>query len=325
MKFSINLRNRAVATIAVIMAIIATGCNTIFDDSDCVDSANTVQFTHEYNLKFADAFGKEVDNVALYIFSSETGLLVDRMAMPAHQLSANHELTLRVQPGEYDLLVWGGNADSHFAIPVGEAGVSTLADINCMLKLDDKGESSGRLNPLFHGLQHVTLPYASPKRPNKVTLDLTKNTNTLRVLLRYQSGDPVDNENFEVTVTDRNSVLNHDNTLGAGSPFVYRPFYTNSDRSASLHEFSLSRLFMENETMLTVKYIPEQRVVLEAPVIDYVLLVKSYEHSTIPNQEYLDRQDNYNITFFLDKANRWISTPIIINDWLIVDHNRPME
>ena len=34
-------------------------------------------------------------------------------------------------------------------------------------------------------------------------------------------------------------------------------------------------------------------------------------------QEYLDRQDEYNMTFFLDENMKWINTSIIINDWVV--------
>ena len=36
------------------------------------------------------------------------------------------------------------------------------------------------------------------------------------------------------------------------------------------------------------------------------------------DQEYLDRQDEYNMTFFLDENNRWLATTIIINSWRVV-------
>ena len=37
------------------------------------------------------------------------------------------------------------------------------------------------------------------------------------------------------------------------------------------------------------------------------------------DQEYLDRQDEYNLTFFLDENNDWhMTSGIIINSWRIV-------
>lgn len=42
-------------------------------------------------------------------------------------------------------------------------------------------------------------------------------------------------------------------------------------------------------------------------------------------QEYLDRQDEYNMTFFLDKDYEWVSSIVIINDWRIIRNVTPIE
>ncbi len=39
------------------------------------------------------------------------------------------------------------------------------------------------------------------------------------------------------------------------------------------------------------------------------------------NQEYLYRQDEYPMTFFLDENNQWINSVIYINAWRIVLNN----
>jgi hypothetical protein len=36
------------------------------------------------------------------------------------------------------------------------------------------------------------------------------------------------------------------------------------------------------------------------------------------DQEYLDRQDEYNMTFFLDDDMQWVSSHILINSWKVV-------
>ena len=41
------------------------------------------------------------------------------------------------------------------------------------------------------------------------------------------------------------------------------------------------------------------------------------EGHDMTQQEYLDRQDEYNMTFFLDENMKWINTSIIINDWVV--------
>ena len=62
--------------------------------------------------------------------------------------------------------------------------------------------------------------------------------------------------------------------------------------------------------------------VLTIPLVDYVLLVKGNYNREMSDQEYLDRQDEYNMTFFLDNGNRWMNAYIHINSWKIVlQHN----
>ena len=56
--------------------------------------------------------------------------------------------------------------------------------------------------------------------------------------------------------------------------------------------------------------------VLSIPLVKYLLLTEAEGHE-MTNQEYLDRQDEYNMTFFLDESMKWINTSIIINDWVV--------
>ena len=60
---------------------------------------------------------------------------------------------------------------------------------------------------------------------------------------------------------------------------------------------------------------------LSIPVADYALLVKGNYNSSMSNQEYLDRQDEYNMTFFLDEDGDWLSASIIVNSWRVVLNN----
>lgn len=57
---------------------------------------------------------------------------------------------------------------------------------------------------------------------------------------------------------------------------------------------------------------------LSIPLVDYALLVKGYYNRDMGDQEYLDRQDEYNLVFFLDADGDWLSSSIIINSWKVV-------
>ena len=60
--------------------------------------------------------------------------------------------------------------------------------------------------------------------------------------------------------------------------------------------------------------------VFRIPVADYALLVKGYYREKMGDQEYLDRQDEYTMTFFLD-GGEWVSSVIYINSWKVVIDN----
>ena len=62
----------------------------------------------------------------------------------------------------------------------------------------------------------------------------------------------------------------------------------------------------------------EGGITARVPLVDYALLLKDGYGREMSAQDYLDRQDEYSLTFFLDERDKWIATSIIINSWKIV-------
>ena len=75
------------------------------------------------------------------------------------------------------------------------------------------------------------------------------------------------------------------------------------------------------ETRLTVTNKETGETVFSIPLIDCALLVKGYYNRDMDDQEYLDRQDEYDMVFFLDEGDRWLDTYIYINSWKVVLQN----
>ena len=44
----------------------------------------------------------------------------------------------------------------------------------------------------------------------------------------------------------------------------------------------------------------------------------------MPAQEFLDRESEWSLVFFLDSNNRWYNTRIIVNDWVVRINNSEM-
>jgi len=81
------------------------------------------------------------------------------------------------------------------------------------------------------------------------------------------------------------------------------------------------RLVKEQDPRLTVTDREKERTVFSIPLIDYALLVKGFYNRNMDDQEYLDRQDVYDMVFFLDEGDRWLDTYIYINSWKVVLQN----
>ena len=64
-------------------------------------------------------------------------------------------------------------------------------------------------------------------------------------------------------------------------------------------------------------YDDKGKVVVSIPLVDYALLVKGY-YDQMSDQEYLDRQDVYEMVFFLNDGMSWVSSHIFINSWKVV-------
>lgn len=336
------------------LSIALTGCDDfIWEEHDCVSSYNMVGFRYDYNMKFADAFNHEVERITLLVFDKSSGLLVKRIESAREDPDASNRIPLDVKPGSYDLLVWGGAYSDSFDIAVGTEGVSKIDDFHAYMHriTDDGGHYVEKIAPLFHGLMSVELPYAPPKSPNIVDIPLMKDTNAVRVVLQQLSGDPVEVSDFNFTITDANGHLNYDNSLRGSETITYLPWYTRtgtvdintnpedlpdnapmpasftparSALGAALAEFTVGRLTTQADPILHITR-KDGSTVLRINIRDYALLVKGAAAGDMPAQEYLDRQDEYNMTFFLDKDYNWISTVVIINDWRIIHHEGGLE
>lgn len=337
--------------IALIAGFTFTSCSTIFDyEGDCSFTYH-VKFKYDKNMLYADAFAGNVTYVSLFAFDAETGLLVFTDTESGEALKAeDYTMPLDLQPGTYDLLAWCGSAvaDNKVIVPEVEIGKTTLADVDCMIDRVVTGEHSfcvlDNMGSLYHGKERVTLTDDEGKHIK--VLSLTKNTNKVNIILQHLSGIDVDPNLFTFRIEDNNGHMDYENNIVSDS-ITYHPWSvragtagidanirdtltratTITSVSVAVAEFNVGRLMKENEPMLSIYNVEENKRILSIPLVDYALLVKSAdtEGRTMSDQEYLDRQDGYSMTFFLDEHGDWASARIIINSWLVVTHNVGLE
>ena len=60
---------------------------------------------------------------------------------------------------------------------------------------------------------------------------------------------------------------------------------------------------------------------VDLPLNNYLLLLKSQAYASMGDQEFLDRESRWTMIFFLDEKNHWISTTITVKDWTVRINN----
>lgn len=346
------LLNNLLRVFSVLTAVaIFAGCvSAVYDEEGDCDPVHVIRFNYDMNMKFADAFPAEVPSVDLYVFDSKGNLVTTVSRVVSREEANDFSIELRgMAPDHYNLLAWCGVKDSEFfkVNPDGNP-VQAINDLICRIDRTDIGEDGGHIRKdigrLFHGrLDNVDMTADEGRHEHIVKL--TKNTNVVRVVLQHLSGAPMDKDDYDITITDANGLYDCNNDLIADMNLTYHPWilrggeaaFHPEDRpdgplqtsvSAVIAEMTVGRL-MENRretAALTVRDSHTGRLIFSIPLIDYMLLVRGYYYTEdgitpMGEQEYLDRQDEYPMTFFLDDKNEWIKSVIYINSWRIVRNN----
>ena len=317
----------------------------IYDYEDDCTVNYLLKFRYDLNLKWADAFANEVKSVRLYIFD-ESGTLVreidergDRLADP------DYAVNLEVPAGKYHLLAWCGidneGAPAQFTVPAATVGSTRAEALTCRIDRGSDATTDGRLEFMFHGKLDVDLPEDEDGGDYVYTMYLTKDTNHIRIILQHLSGEDVEVKDFSFKIEDANGYYASNNDLLPDETITYLPFSTSSGVAGIIREdgtraevraktavadLSVGRMMANRarDMRLTITN-AEGEDIARIPVIDYALLAKDYYelayNHTMSDQEFLDREDEYMMTFFIDENMKWYSAEIYILSWRIVLHD----
>lgn len=343
--------NRFVMKVLALVALLLSwaSCDSvIFDEEGDCSVTYRLHFRYDMNLKFADAFANEVKSVALYAFDSDGVLVWQKSEKGSVLASEGYAMTLDLLPGDYRLIAWCGldNEGEHgesFTVPETQIGKTREEELRCSLNRKRDGASAysdERLYPLFHGSLEVSLPANDDGDDYDYTMYLTKDTNHVRIILQHLSGEDVNVNDFTFSIEDANGDMASDNTLLNGENILYKEWLTQNGEAGvdirndagkravtnvkmAMADLTVARMVdsHRNRMMLTIRN-KDGETVAHIPVIDYALLSKDYYemefNRRMSNQEFLDREDEYVMTFFLDEDNHWVSSVILINSWRVV-------
>lgn len=346
-------RSMLYALVPLLMASFFS-CEAIYEDLEPCETEFRVKFRYDRNMKNADAFSSEVESVNLWLFTPEGKLVWSGAGAGEELKTEDYAMTLPVVPGEYDMIAWCGlPQDETFAL----AADNVAAREDLMLSVRKKNDAAGdymdaEMHRLYHGMQRVTLKEAEQGGWVDATLPLTKNTNVIRVMLQHLDGSAVNKEDFDFFIEATNGVMNYDNNILGSDKFTYRGWMKStvsasfdkdndaSDREGDnsglvraetgndgvqtevnglLAERTVGRLMADRRPALVVRRNTDDTDIIRIPLTDYLLMVKGNYNSHMTDQEYLDRQDDYTLTFFLDGDNKWyMGAGIYVNSWRVV-------
>lgn len=319
------------------MASVLTGGCIREDFAECKNTYD-LRLVFDRNMLYTDAFASQVRSVDVKVFDSSTGREVYSFADSGAALeSADYRVALPIPPGTYDILCWAGMAEGDsfgYALPAADMLQQHSVALNT-----ENGVSGRRLNNLYHGLTRgVTFVSGNSlghDQAQTTTVYLTKNTNRVCVMLHNLDGTELDESGFTFSITSGNALMNFDNTLDPAGRVTYRPWHvtpilletetksetkteTKSEtvQSALAAEISMARLVPDGNSRLDVYRTADGERIISVPLERNLLLYKGEYHSMMSDAEYLDRQDDYTITFILDRNNNWDRAAMIyINNW----------
>lgn len=343
----ISRRGGLLLALALAYMTVCSCDSVIYDDEGDCTPHYRVKFRYDYNMKYADAFAHEVSVVTLYLLDGNDSIVWRRMERGDALAADGYAIDIDggIPPGEYSLRAWCGTDDRRsFVVPGADRGRQLTCRLNREYTAGGGVFVDKDLDRLFYGrLDNLT--FSGGEGVYTYTVPLVKNTNNIRVVLQnLTEGEALDAGQFSFFITSDNGFMDWDNSLIADETVTYRAWHTGTAsadfdggtgeegeggnaggtrqtavgvQNAVVAELTTSRLVKGRETRLVIVNNGTGAEVLNIPLIDYALLVKGYYNRDMADQEFLDRQDVFDLVFFL-KNGSWLGSQVYINSWRIV-------
>ena len=356
----------------LICSLTAPACESVYDDpNECLQGL-ALRFVYEYHMmRGANAFTTHVDCVTLYVFDKQGNYVTHQTETSEVLQDPNYRMILQLQPGEYDLVAYGGiscpaakfDLTPNWNDPEVQA-TKNRADLQIELPRRYDNTSSDPLflldvNPhdnkggLFYGARSLTMPDTKHKSGYiEETVEMMNDVNDITVILQeLDKPAQINYADYEVKIVDDNFRLDCNNNViesgdGEQKP-AYLPYFADnitvgyvdvddlprngeyrepdeSDRvQVACAEFSTSRLVMKHITsarlIISRKNDTEhEHDIIDVPLIEYLLMCWTYNDRRWmkDEQEFLDRQNNWTLIFFMQHGLWWDSI-ISINNWVV--------
>lgn len=338
-KYAKALRS-AVRLVAGLVAFVFSSCSLIYTDQEACEFGLQLRFKYDYNMSFGDAFATQVSKVSVYVFDEEGKFVTNRTEEGEALAQDGYRMKMNLPEGKYRFVCWGGKYEESFTHHMLTDDCTPSVELLEALMLRDeenevKATDGSPLRPIFWG--DAKDVYVNPRALQQETISLMKLTNQIKVNLVNGEGETLSTGDFDLHMKGTNGRLcANDACLLEDDLVKYHPYYiadrpafstsstvTKATREGITAEFSCPRM-MKDDSDLRLHAIDKNtnKDVLDFPVAS---ILASYAPSSMQigdyiyvfdKQEYLDRNDLFNLTFIIKDGN-WVSVDIQINSWMM--------
>ncbi len=321
----------------VLAVLLLFSCSAIDEKwDDCVRNYK-VKVVYDYNMLRADAFTSQVQGICFYIFDENDRLVKEEFRKGPF---FSNEFSFDLPDGKYRFAcVAGDTADwdemsRYWSLPVVHNGFSAPE-----LSVSLKGISDG---DLVSDKRLPALWYASPVSPNnsdkmlhingygtdEVVLSLIRNTNNIRLIVQKNGEQNLKSEDFVCELKDaENSFTDYADHVVDKGKFSYIPFIQkggvlhnsgeNSSPSVLISEWDVNRLMKDSRMKLTVKRKGDKTPVFDMDLVPLLLMLRHEKYAGMNDQEFLDREFEYEFYLILDDSGEWMQLVVKVKDWVI--------
>ena len=343
----------AISRTAAFSSIVALGsmlcsCNDLMhDDLPSCDMGVDLQFKYDYNVQRADMFNDHVGGVSVFVYDQQGKFITrqDAYNSATSQPLKDHNYTMRLnlEPGKYRFATFAfqkkyedalAQPGAKFQIALPQQGDNITA---LHARLDrEQGKVNNQSQPLdtlWQGLSNE-LVEVKDLQVTRHTIGLVRDTKQLTISL-HQTDEPanIHADDFSYQITNANGDINYDNSLLPDEELTYTPYYTWTtefkDTEGNVKErtahaaLMFSRLIWhpveENDknAILTITNKTTGEEVARINLADCLAQGRgAFETRRYSAQEFLDREYDYKLDFFL-QGNQWkyAKLSISILDW----------
>ncbi len=332
------MKTRQHSALALLFGALAVAC--VAQQPEVCYSGLALHYRYELNPTRANLFGAEVSALTILAFD-ERGLFHEAFEVtdPA-QLGDDNLIHLPLPDGRWDILTWGGDmasfgiggmvrdsGNTSHDVPL-EKGVTSIDNARLWIEnhtpLDDGGKLvTDHLSNLYYGLAEGLVSRNALTPPVTRTVEMMRNTNTLRVVVRGLPPGSVtraDGEGQIVATADMtNERCRADNGIcdqvratrhvRTGTPVAgLDSLAIDLTVMRLLADDATSRLTLSGELLASLGIAAER---LSIPIVPTILSSDAYD-----TQEHLDRENLYVFEFVLDGTG---GIELYINKWRVVD------